>query len=105
MEILGLSDLTWIGIIATALCIIFGLYMVITRKPGSVRKIKDTAEYKDKEKYALKGGILILCLGGAFLIMTVLSFFDTLISILFGLVIFAVFAFFWKKMHDTYGPV
>ena len=102
---LGLSDLTWIGIIAFVLCLIFGLYMVITKRPGAVRKINDTSVYKDKEQYAVKGGRLILFLAGGFLIMTVLSFFSTLLSILFSFVALAVFAFFWKKMNDEYGPV
>ncbi|MCR5268103.1 MAG: hypothetical protein K6E16_06290 [Lachnospiraceae bacterium] len=105
MEIFGLSDLAWIGIIAFAACLAFGLYMVITKKPGIVRSIKDTADYKDKEQYAFRGGILILCLAGACLIVVVLSFFSTLISNLFGLVSLGVFAYFWKKMHDEFGPV
>ncbi len=105
MEILGLSDLAWIGIIAFVLCMAFGLYMVITKKPGIVRSLKDTADYKDREQYAHQGGILILCLGGACLIVVVLSFFNTVISNVFGLVALGVFAFFWKKMHDRFGPV
>ncbi|MBO4902257.1 MAG: hypothetical protein J5518_05635 [Lachnospiraceae bacterium] len=102
---MGLSDLAWIGLIAFVLCIIFGLYMVITKKPGIVRSIKDTADYKDKEQYAFKGGILILCLGGACLLVVVLSFFNSVVSNVFGLVALGVFAYFWKKMHDEYGPV
>ena len=99
---MGLSDLAWIGLIAFVLCIIFGLYMVITKKPGIVRSIKDTADYKDKEQYAFKGGILILCLGGACLLVVVLSFFNSVVSNVFGLVALGVFAYFWKKMHDEY---
>ena len=83
----------------------FGLFMVITKRPGFVRSIKDTADYQDKEQYAKKGGILILCLGGACLIVVVLSFFSSMASNIFGLVALAVFAVFWKKMHDKYGPV
>ena len=102
---LGLSDLAWIGIIAFVACMGFGLYMVITKSPGIVRGVKDTADYQDKEQYAQKGGILILCLGGACLIVVVLSFFNSMVSNIFGLVALGVFAFFWKKMHDKYGPV
>ncbi len=105
MEFFGLSDLTWIGIIAFVLCMIFGLFMVITKRPGVVRSFKDTAEYKDKEQYSFRGGILILCLGGACLIVTVVSFFNTLISNVIGILALAVFAFFWKKMNDEFGPV
>ncbi len=104
MEFYGLSDLTWIGIIAFVACLAFGLYMVITKKPGLVRSIKDTADYKDREKYSVKGGILILCLAGACLIMVGLSFVNTIASNVFGLVAMIVFAIFWKKMHDAYGP-
>ncbi len=105
MEFFGLSDLTWLGIIAFVACLVFGLYMVITKKPGIVRSIKDTADYKDKEQYARQGGILILCLAGACLVMIALSFFNTLVSNIFGLIALFVFGFFWKKMHDQYGPV
>ena len=105
MEFYGLSDLTWLSIIAFVACLAFGLYMVISKKPGFVRSIKDAADYKDKEKFALKGGILLLCLAGGFLIVTVISFFSTVISNILGIVAFVVFAIFWKKMHDEYGPV
>ncbi|MCR5507875.1 MAG: hypothetical protein K6F34_04220 [Lachnospiraceae bacterium] len=105
MEILGLSDLTWIGGIACVLCLISGLYMVIKKKPGIVRATKDRADYKDKEQYSVKGGRLILALSAACFVMTVLSFVNTLVSNIFGLAAFLVFAFFWKKMSDEYGPV
>ncbi len=105
MEFLGLSDLTWIGIIAFVLCVAFGLFMVITKRPGIVRSFKDTADYKDKEQFSFRGGILLLCLGGACLIVVLLSFFNTLISNIFGILALCVFAYFWKKMNDRYGPV
>ncbi|MBR4169144.1 MAG: hypothetical protein IKR47_05405 [Lachnospiraceae bacterium] len=105
MVFFGLSDLTWLGIIAFVACLVFGLYMVITKKPGIVRSIKDTADYKDKEQYAFRGGILILCLAGACLVMIVISFFNTLISNIFGIVALLTFGYFWKKMHDEFGPV
>ena len=104
MVFLGLSDLTWLGIIAFVACLAFGLYMVISKKPGFVRSIRDGAEYKDKEKYAVKGGTLLLLLAGGFLIVTVISFFSTAISNILGIAAFVVFAIFWKKMHDQYGP-
>ena len=104
VNIMGFSDLFWIGIVAAAACLAFGLYMVITKKPGIVRGFKASDDYKDKEKYAKKGGILLLCLAGACLIMVGLSFVNTLVSNLFGLAGFMVFAFFWKKMSDECGP-
>ena len=104
VNIMGFSDLFWIGIIAAVASIAFGLYMVITKKPGIVRGVKASDDYKDKEKYAKNGGILLLCLSGVCLIMVGLSFVNTLVSNLFGLAGFMVFAFFWKKMHDQYGP-
>ena len=103
-EFMGLSDLTWLSGILCILCLIFGLYMVITKSPGIVRSFKDTADYKDKEKYSYHGGILILALGGASLLVTVLSFFSTLVSNILGVIALIVFAVFWKKMNDQYGP-
>ncbi|MCR5222714.1 MAG: hypothetical protein K6D90_07620 [Lachnospiraceae bacterium] len=103
-EFLGLSDLTWLSGILCILCLIFGLFMVITKRPGFVRSFKDTADYKDKEKYSYHGGILILGLGGASLLVTVLSFFSTLVSNILGVIALIVFAIFWKKMNDQYGP-
>lgn len=105
MEILGFSDLTWISVIAFVLCLAFGLYMVITKKPGMVRSIHDTANYKDKEKYAVKGGILILAYAGVCLIMLAVSFYSDIFSTIVGFLGLMIFAFFWKKMSDEYGPV
>ncbi|MCR5357253.1 MAG: hypothetical protein K6E63_07590 [Lachnospiraceae bacterium] len=104
VNIMGFSDLFWIGMVAFAACFGFGLYMVITKKPGIVRGVKASDDYKDKEKFASKGGVLLMCLAGACLAMVGLSFVNTLVSNIFGLAAFMVFAFFWKKMHDEYGP-
>ncbi|MCR5421713.1 MAG: hypothetical protein K6E98_11990 [Lachnospiraceae bacterium] len=105
MEILGLSDMTWISMIACIACLGFGLYMVKTGKPGFVRSINDNARYKDKKQYALRGGRLLLYLSGACLVMTGLSFVSPVISNIIGIVSICVFGFFWKKMSDEYGPV
>ena len=104
ISIMGVSDLVWIGGIAFVACLAFGLYMVITKKPGIVRGIRASSDYKDSEQYAVKGGRLILFLAGGCLVMVILSFFNTLVSNIFGLVAFFIFAYFWKKMSDKYGP-
>lgn len=105
MTIMGLSDLTWLSMIAFLLCIGFGLYMVKTKKPGIVRSVRDTARYKDSEKFAEKGGKLIIAYSLSWLVMLVASFFSDVVSILIGVVGLIVFGYFWKKMNDEYGPV
>ena len=105
MEILGYSDMTWIAAIAFLLCLAFGLYMIITKKPGVVRGFKNTADYKDKEQYSVKGGWLILALAGVCLVMLIVSFFNDMISNILGFAGLCVFGYFWKKMSDEYGPV
>ncbi len=105
MNILGLSDLTWLSGIAFVLCLSAGLYMVIKKKPGIVRSINDTARYKDEEKYAEKGGKLILGYAASWLVMFATSFFSDIASIIIGVIAIFVFGFFWKKMNDEYGPV
>ncbi len=59
----------------------------------------------DKEKYAVEGGKLILAYGISWLVLMVASFYSEMISIIIGFVAMIVFAIFWKKMHDEYGPV
>ncbi len=105
MKILGLSDLTWLSAIAFVLCLAFGIFMVVTKNPGIVRSVKDTANYKDKEQYSVKGGKLILYYSGVWLVMFAASFFSDMISIIIGILGLCVFGYFWKKMNDEYGPV
>ena len=105
MELLGFSDLTWLSAIAFVLCLAFGLYMIRTKKPGMVRSFNDTAKYKDKEQYAEQGGRLILYYSFSWLLMLTVSFFSDTVSILIGVAALMVFAYFWKKMNDKYGPV
>ena len=105
MQIMGLSDLTWLAIIGFVLCLAAGIYMIKTKKPGMVRSSRDNAKYKDKEKYAVEGGKLILAYGISWLVLLVASFYSDLIAIIIGFVAMIVFAIFWKKMHDEYGPV
>ena len=104
MTILGFSDLVWISGIAFVLCLIFGLYMVITKKPGIVRSINDTGKYKDSKQYAEKGGRLILALALVCIVMLIVSFYSELISVLVGLAGMCIFGVFWKKMNDRFGP-
>lgn len=105
MEILGYSDMTWIAAIAFVLCLGFGLYMVIKKKPGVVRGFKDVGNYRDIEQYSVRGGWLILALGGVCLVMLIISFFDDMISNIIGFAGLCVFGYFWKKMSDEFGPV
>lgn len=105
MLIFGLSDITIIGIIVTVLSTGFGLYMRIKKKPGFVRRIKDDATYKDAENYSIKGGLLLLLFAVGCFVMTVVSFFSTGIANIIGIVALVVFAYFWKKMSDEYGPI
>ena len=105
MKILGLSDLTWLSAIAFVLCLSFGLYMVIKKKPGIVRSINDTAKYKDEKKYAEKGGKILIAYSLSWLVMFVVSFFSDVISIVIGIAAMIVLGVFWKKMNDEYGPV
>ena len=105
MEIMGLSDMTWISMIACVACLGFGLYMVRTKRPGFVRSINDNAKYKDKEQYSVKGGKLLLYLSGACLVMTALSFVSPTVSNIIGIAALCLFGYFWKKMSDEFGPV
>ncbi len=105
MEILGLSDLTWISGIAFILCFAFGIYMVRTGKPGFVRSFNDNSTYRDKEQYAKKGGRLLLYLSAVCLVMGAMSFISPTVSNIIGILALAVFAYFWKKMSDEFGPV
>ncbi|MCR4807381.1 MAG: hypothetical protein K5857_06865 [Lachnospiraceae bacterium] len=104
-RILGLSDLTWISAIACIACLGFGIYMVKTRKPGAIRGFRNNDSYRDMEAYSKRGGILLLALAGACLVMIAVSFFSPTASNIIGLIAFMVFAYFWKKMSDEFGPV
>ena len=105
LQFMGLSDITWIGGIAFIACLAFGIYMVTTGKPGIVSSLVDNDSYRDKEAYAKKGGRLILYLAGACLVMVIVSFFSPTVSNIIGILAFLVFAYFWKKMSDEFGPV
>ena len=103
---MGLSDLTLIAIIACVACLIFGGVMLITKKPGIVRSIRDKASYKDSTMYSIKGGKMILALGAACFVMILLSLFvNEMVANVFGIVCLIVFGYFWKKMSDEFGPV
>ena len=105
MTILGLSDMTWIGIIAFLACLIVGIILIKTKKPGIVRSVRDKNMYKNPEEYAVRGGKLFLYLSGGCLVMLILSFVNIVVSNVFGLICICVFGFFWKKMSDEFGPV
>lgn len=105
MNLKEIMDLSWVSILCFALCLGYGVKLLITKDPLVIRGKKDNKVLKDPEKYAVRGGQLLLFLAGGSLVMTIVLLFDFLIAVIIGVICLLVFSVFWKRMNDLYGPL
>ncbi|MCR4739390.1 MAG: hypothetical protein K5886_03910 [Lachnospiraceae bacterium] len=98
-------DLTWIPLLAFALCLLYGLKLIITKDPSPLKGKNDTAVFKDGPMFALRAGQLMLLMAAGALIMCVLVFFSELAALIEVSAVFILFTVLWKKANDKYGKL
>lgn len=98
-------DLTWIPIISFAICLCYGLVLVISKNPQSLKPKDKNVVFRDSEMYAKTAGMLLLFLALGSLIMAFLTFVNELAALFEIIVFFTVFIVFWRKITGKYGPL
>ncbi len=91
-----------IEMLVFAVCLFFGMKLIITRDVSIIKK-ENPEEIKHPKEYTLYAGIILLFLGVAALIMGIISFFSpvaALIEIIGAVIIMGIM---WKFMHEKYA--
>lgn len=82
----------------------YGIRLWLTHNSNMVRGRAKTP-VKDEKAYSELGGLLIIGLGVAMLVMAVILLFSAIAAVIEICVMFGVFAVLWKKLNDKYGSV
>ncbi len=91
-----------IEILVFAVCMYFGIKLIITRDVTILKK-DDPESIKHPREYTFYAGILLLFLGAAALVMGIVSFFSAVAGLIVIVVAVTAMGIAWKFMHEKYS--
>lgn len=91
-----------IPLLLFVICMYYGFRMIMMQDSGAIRG-KSDEPLKNEKEYARCGGILILALGGASLVMAILMLINVYAAVAEIIICAIVIGFLWEKMNDKYG--
>lgn len=105
MDLVGFMTSIWIPVGLGIVCLVYGLYMIITKDPSKLRRKDDNRLLKDEKKYAEVGGYLMLFMALGCLVMVIIIELlkNEVLATIESFVWFIIFGILWKLMNDKYG--
>lgn len=105
MDLVGFMTSIWIPVGLGIVCLVYGLYMIITKDPSKLRRKDDNRLLKDEKKYAEVGGYLMLFMALGCLVMVIIIELlkNEMLATIESFVWFIIFGILWKLMNDKYG--
>ena len=91
-----------IEMLAFAVCMFFGIRLIITRDVTILKKDKPE-EIRNPKEYTLYAGWIIIFLGVAALAMGVVSIFDPMMGLIVIIGAVILMALMWKVIYDKYA--
>ncbi|WP_034443437.1 hypothetical protein [Butyrivibrio sp. AE2032] len=91
-----------IEILVFAVCMFFGIRLIITRDPKILKK-EDPDSIKHPREYTLYGGLIILFLGLAAIVMGVVSFFNATAAVVIIVAAVVIMSVMWKIIYDKFA--
>lgn len=91
-----------IPLLVFAACMFCGIRIYTTGDPSLILS-KNSAELKDRVKYAKNAGILLIVLGIASLLMAGLMYVNVVAAVVEFVVVLVIVGILWKIMNDKYG--
>ncbi len=106
-DVINIMNSIWIPILLAVLCIGSGLYLLVTGKPGIVRRRDDKRLLKDEKEYVKGAMILMFFMALGCIIMAAIIYFtaNDMIATIESITWFAVFAVLWKRNEDKNGAM
>ncbi len=106
MDLNTILELTWVPIIVFGICLGYGVILLTTKDPKIlISKRTPNKGIKNKEKYAVESGKLLLFMALGSLLMCALLFVNVILSLVQITLWCIMFGVQWKKVSDTYGPM
>ena len=91
-----------IELLVFAVCMYFGIRLIITRDPKILKK-EDPESIKNPKEYTLYGGLTILFLGLAAIVMGIVSFFNPTAAVVIIVVAVIIMSIMWKVIYDKFA--
>ena len=91
-----------IEMLVFAVCLFFGMRLIITRDVSIIKK-ENPEEIKHPREYTLYAGLILLFLGVAALIMGIISFFNPTAAFIEIIIAVIAMGVMWKFMHEKYA--
>ena len=86
-----------------AVCMYFGMKLIITRDVTILNKKDNPDTIKHPREYTLYSGLLIIFMGVAAIVMGIVSFYSPMASLIVIIVAIIAMGIMWKFMHEKYG--
>ncbi len=91
-----------IEMLVFAVCLFFGMRLIITRDVSIIKK-ENPEEIRHPKEYTLYAGLIILFLGVSALVMGIVSFYDAVAALIVIIVAVIAMGIMWKLMHEKYA--
>ena len=91
-----------IEILVFAVCLFFGIRLIITRDPSILNKKEDPANIKHPREYALYAGLVVIFMGVAAIAMGIISFFNPKFALAFIVIAIIAMGIAWKFIYENF---
>ena len=102
MDIQTIVNQMGIEILAFAVCMCFGIRLIITRDVKILKK-ENPESIKHPNEYTFYAGLIIIFLGVSAIAMGIVSFFNQVAALVVIVVAVVAMGIMWKFMHEKYG--
>ena len=102
MSFMELINHMGIEMLAFAVCIFFGIRLIITRDVKILKK-ENPESIKHPQEYTFYAGLIIIFLGVSAIAMGIISFFNQVAALIVIVVAVVIMGFMWKVVHEKYA--
>ena len=102
MDIQTIVNQMGIEILAFAVCMFFGIRLIITRDVKILKK-ENPESIKHPNEYTLYAGLIIIFLGISAIAMGIVSFFNQIAALIVIVAAVVIMGFMWKIVYEKYA--
>ena len=102
MNIQTIVNQMGIEILAFAVCMFFGIRLIVTRDVKIIKK-DNPESIKHPREYTFYAGLIIIFLGVSAIAMGIVSFFDQIAALVVIVVAVVIMGIMWKFVHEKYA--
>ncbi len=106
MDLNTILELTWVPVIVFGICLGYGIILLTTQDPKIlISKKVPNKGIKDRKKYAVESGKLLIFMAVGSLLMCALLFVNVIVAFVEIILWTIMFGLQWRKVSAIYGPM